>query len=109
MQRACGITSPKINKSVTEITTAVNLLKTLSKNTGKASIAKLFIKSKVHKSQWRLDNTGKITFEASFSSGVPVFSLNSIVNWSTDKYPTVKPLIIPANKVKNATINIQNQ
>ena len=76
----CGITSPKISKSVTEITTAVNLLKTLSKKTGKASIAKLFIKSKVHKSQCLLDKTGKITLEASFSSSVPVFSLNSMVN-----------------------------
>jgi hypothetical protein len=51
VHKACGITSPKINKSVTEITTAVNRLKTLSKKTGKASIAKLFINNKVHKSQ----------------------------------------------------------
>ena len=29
------MTSPKINKRVTEITTAANLLKTLSKKTGK--------------------------------------------------------------------------
>ena len=51
VHNACGMTSPKINKRVTDITTAANLLNTRSKKTGRASIANEFIKSKVHNNQ----------------------------------------------------------
>ncbi len=99
MHTAYGIISPKNKTAVTEIITAITAGIIPSKKIGNASIAAAFANSNVTNSQWCFYRIGSTRLAARISLSVPDFILISIVKSSIDRYPTVSPDIIPANRV----------
>ena len=89
------------------MTTAITLLTILSRKTGRASIANEFMSSSVTNSQCLLERIGSTLEATSFSSSVPLVILSSIVRSSIERYPTVRPDINPANRVR--TIQLYNE
>lgn len=99
VQSACGMISPKSRISTTEISTAIADENIWSRKIGRVSIAAALQRSNVTSIQWCWSITGKIRSVISFTWLLPIESTSSAKR-SIEARPTVRPDIIPANRMQ---------